>query len=46
MEKIDVETLREWLTGGRPVTVLDIRPPEDRAQWFIPGSLHVNAYVR
>jgi glyoxylase-like metal-dependent hydrolase (beta-lactamase superfamily II) len=26
------------------VTVLDIRTPEDRAQWFIPGSIHVNAY--
>jgi glyoxylase-like metal-dependent hydrolase (beta-lactamase superfamily II)/rhodanese-related sulfurtransferase len=44
MPQVDVETLREWLTVGRPVTVLDIRAPEDRAQWFIPGSLHVNAY--
>jgi glyoxylase-like metal-dependent hydrolase (beta-lactamase superfamily II) len=44
MESIDVDTLQEWLTGGRPVTVLDIRTPEDRAQWSIPGSLHVNAY--
>jgi glyoxylase-like metal-dependent hydrolase (beta-lactamase superfamily II) len=26
------------------VTVLDIRTDEDRAQWAIPGSLHVNAY--
>jgi glyoxylase-like metal-dependent hydrolase (beta-lactamase superfamily II) len=26
------------------VTVLDIRADEDRAQWAIPGSLHVNAY--
>ena len=44
MQQVDVETLQEWLTGGRPVTVLDIRTPEDRAQWFIPGSIHVNAY--
>jgi glyoxylase-like metal-dependent hydrolase (beta-lactamase superfamily II) len=44
MESINVETLQEWLTGGRPVTVLDIRTPEDRAQWSIPGSLYVNAY--
>lgn len=44
MQQVDVETLQEWLAGGRPVTVLDIRAPEDRAQWFIPGSIHVNAY--
>lgn len=43
-QKIDVETLREWLAARRPVTVLDIRTPEDRAQWFVPGSLHFNAY--
>jgi glyoxylase-like metal-dependent hydrolase (beta-lactamase superfamily II) len=44
MQQVDVETLQEWLAGDRPVTVLDIRAPEDRAQWFIPSSLHVNAY--
>ncbi len=44
MEKIDVDTLRKWLAEGRPVTVLDVRADEDRAQWSIPGSLHVNAY--
>jgi glyoxylase-like metal-dependent hydrolase (beta-lactamase superfamily II) len=44
MQQVDVETLQEWLTGGRAVTVLDIRVPEDRSQWFIPGSVHVNAY--
>jgi len=44
MQQIDVETLQEWLTEDRPVTVLDIRAPEERAQWFIPGSIHVNAY--
>lgn len=44
MQQVDVETLQDWLTEDRPLTVLDIRAPEDRAQWFIPGSLHVNAY--
>ena len=44
MEKIDVDTLRKWLAEGRPVTVLDVRAEEDRAQWSIPGSLHVDAY--
>src|SRR4029453_4393173 len=43
-KQIEVETLREWLEGPRPVTVLDIRTDEDRAQWAIPGSVHVNAY--
>ena len=41
---VDMQTLREWLDGGLPVTVLDIRADEDRAQWAIPGSVHVNAY--
>ena len=45
MKQIDVGTLRDWLDNGRPVTVLDIRTPEDRAQWSIPGSMHVNAYA-
>lgn len=41
---IDAETLRVWLETRRPLTVLDIRSDEDRAQWAIPGSVHVNAY--
>ena len=43
-KQIEAETLREWLDGQKPVTVLDIRTDEDRAQWAIPGSLHLNAY--
>jgi glyoxylase-like metal-dependent hydrolase (beta-lactamase superfamily II) len=43
-KQIDMETLRGWLESGRPVTVLDVRTDDDRAQWAIPGSLHVNAY--
>jgi glyoxylase-like metal-dependent hydrolase (beta-lactamase superfamily II) len=41
---IDPETLRQWLDTHRPVTVLDVRGDDDRAQWAIPGSVHVNAY--
>src|SRR6266487_290074 len=44
MTTIDVETLRRWLEEGRPVTVLDVRPAAERAEWAIPGSLHVDAY--
>ena len=42
--QIDVRTLRQWLEEKRPVTVLDVRLDEDRAQWSIPGSIHINAY--
>ena len=44
MITIDVDTLRTWLQEGRPVTVLDIRPTRERAEWAIPGSLHIDAY--
>jgi glyoxylase-like metal-dependent hydrolase (beta-lactamase superfamily II) len=43
-KQIEAETLRAWLDADQPVTVLDIRTDDDRAQWAIPGSLHVNAY--
>ncbi|HEV2200110.1 MAG TPA: MBL fold metallo-hydrolase [Bryobacteraceae bacterium] len=46
MQPIETETLREWLEDRRPVSVLDIRSFEDREQWSIPGSIHVNAYER
>src|SRR5437899_10657971 len=38
-----VDALRDWLESGRPVTVLDIRPADQREEWSIPGSLHVDA---
>jgi len=41
---IETNTLRDWLESHQPVTVLDVRSDEDRAQWSIPGSLHINAY--
>jgi glyoxylase-like metal-dependent hydrolase (beta-lactamase superfamily II)/rhodanese-related sulfurtransferase len=43
-KQIDAETLREWLDAQQPVTVVDVRTDEDRAQWAIPGSMHLNAY--
>lgn len=42
--QIETETLRTWLDRQQPVTVLDIRTDDDREQWVIPGSIHVNAY--
>jgi glyoxylase-like metal-dependent hydrolase (beta-lactamase superfamily II)/rhodanese-related sulfurtransferase len=41
---IDMETVRQWLEQRRPVTLLDVRPAEERAEWAIPGSIHVDAY--
>ena len=41
---IDVETLRQWLAEGRPLTILDVRPAEQRAEWAIPGSVHADVY--
>jgi len=45
MQTIDVDTLQTWLDTGRPVTVLDVRTAADRAEWAIPGSMHVDAYT-
>ena len=41
---IEVEALRDLLDRGQPVTVLDIRRSPERAEWTIPGSIHVQAY--
>lgn len=41
---IDTDTLRRMLEEEQPVTVLDVRPAEERAEWAIPGSVHVDAY--
>jgi glyoxylase-like metal-dependent hydrolase (beta-lactamase superfamily II) len=46
MNTISAETLREWLDQGKPVTVVDVRPAAERAEWFIPGSLHIDAYKK
>lgn len=41
---MEFDELRTLLEQGRPVAVLDLRTAEDRAEWSIPGSLHVDAY--
>src|SRR5437667_7335643 len=41
---IPTEGLRELLEQGAAVTVLDVRPAAERAEWSIPGSVHADAY--
>ena len=41
---IDAMTLRDILERGERVTIVDVRKGEDYAEWFIPGSVHVDAY--
>ena len=41
---ISTEGLRELLEQGAPVTVLDVRPPAERAEWSVPGSVLADAY--
>jgi glyoxylase-like metal-dependent hydrolase (beta-lactamase superfamily II) len=43
-ETVDVAALREMLAQARPLTLLDVRPEEEWAEWRIPGSRHVDAY--
>jgi glyoxylase-like metal-dependent hydrolase (beta-lactamase superfamily II) len=42
---IDVTTLRDWLDEGKPVAVVDVRSADARAEWSIPGSIHIDAYA-
>lgn len=44
VKQIDTNTLRTWLEEGKEVSVLDIRPIQERTEWFIPGSIYLNAY--
>ena len=41
---ISAEDLRQLLDRGAAVTVLDVRTAAERAEWAIPGSVHVDAY--
>src|SRR5213592_2648176 len=41
---ISTEGLRELLERGAPVTVLDVRPAAERAEWSVAGSVHADVY--
>ena len=44
VHQIDTNTLRTWLETGKKVSVLDVRPIQERTEWFIPGSVYFDAY--
>lgn len=43
---IEPQELQAWLAEGRPVTILDVRPEDERRDWSIPGSRHEDLYTR
>jgi glyoxylase-like metal-dependent hydrolase (beta-lactamase superfamily II)/rhodanese-related sulfurtransferase len=44
--EISVDELRDRLAHHEPVTILDVRPSDERAEWSISGSQHIDAYAR
>jgi glyoxylase-like metal-dependent hydrolase (beta-lactamase superfamily II) len=43
-DAIAASELQDLLEHHRPVTVLDIRPADQRNEWHIPGSVHLDIY--
>lgn len=41
---IDANTLANWMESGIDVSVLDVRPINERSEWFIPQSIYTDAY--
>lgn len=44
IKTIATKTLRDWLEIGKEVSIIDIRPIQERVEWHIPQSIHINAY--
>jgi glyoxylase-like metal-dependent hydrolase (beta-lactamase superfamily II)/rhodanese-related sulfurtransferase len=45
-KEVSSETLRNWLEAGKEISILDVRPIQERSEWFIPGSIYFNAYEK
>lgn len=43
---ISVKQLQEKLNNNEPVFILDVRPADQRNEWKIAGSTHIDAYSR
>jgi glyoxylase-like metal-dependent hydrolase (beta-lactamase superfamily II)/rhodanese-related sulfurtransferase len=44
VRELSVEELRETLDQHKAISIVDVRPAPERAEWSIPGSRHVDAY--
>lgn len=45
IREISADLLRDALEQGHAMTILDVRPADERGEWSIPGSRHVDAYA-
>jgi glyoxylase-like metal-dependent hydrolase (beta-lactamase superfamily II)/rhodanese-related sulfurtransferase len=43
-KEVSPDLLRSWLDSGKELSLVDVRHTQDRAEWFIPGSISFNAY--
>ncbi len=43
---MNADRLRELLDTNQKMLVVDVRPAEQRNEWHIPGSIHIDAYKR
>jgi glyoxylase-like metal-dependent hydrolase (beta-lactamase superfamily II)/rhodanese-related sulfurtransferase len=44
IKTIDTKTLCDWLEAEKKVSIIDIRPIQERVEWHIPQSIYINAY--
>jgi glyoxylase-like metal-dependent hydrolase (beta-lactamase superfamily II) len=44
VRELSPEDLRNALEAAEQLTIVDVRPAAERAEWSIPGSVHVDAY--
>jgi glyoxylase-like metal-dependent hydrolase (beta-lactamase superfamily II) len=44
IKTINPDELKNWLENLKDVNVVDIRNDAEREEWFIPNSIHFNAY--
>ena len=42
--QITTDALSQILSSHEAVNIIDIRPIQEREEWFIPGSIHIDAY--
>ena len=43
-KELSSDKLRNWLEAGKEISIVDVRPIQERSEWFIPGSIYFNSY--